>query len=99
MRYYPTTDLNIRGAEINLGQQVAREENDLGTIEAGKLADLAVPHGRRLQRRRRPDDPLGAHRRGLIASPGAGRPHVPRSHGRLDLAARRAAHVPRRRLA
>jgi len=56
--YYATTGLNARGVEINFGQQVTREEilrlytsrngwflreeDDLGSIEAGKLADLVV---------------------------------------------------------
>ena len=56
--YYATTGLNARGVLINDGQQITREEvlrlytadngwflreeNDLGTIELGKLADLVV---------------------------------------------------------
>jgi hypothetical protein len=56
--YYATTGLNARRQLINDGQQITRqqvlslytrdngwfvrEENDLGTIEAGKLADLVV---------------------------------------------------------
>ena len=56
--YYATTGLNARSIEINFGQQVTREEvlrlytasngwflreeDELGTIEPGKLADLVV---------------------------------------------------------
>jgi len=56
--YYATTGLNARQALINGGQQISRhevlklytanngwflrEENQLGTVEPGKLADLAV---------------------------------------------------------
>jgi predicted amidohydrolase YtcJ len=56
--YYATTGLNARGEVINSGQQIKREEvlklytanngwflreeDQLGTIEVGKLADLAV---------------------------------------------------------
>jgi len=56
--YYATTGLNARGVLINGGQQVSRqevlslytrqngwflrEEDELGTIEPGKLADLVV---------------------------------------------------------
>jgi len=56
--YYATTGLNARGVLINGGQQVSRqevlslytrqngwflrEENDLGSIEEGKLGDLVV---------------------------------------------------------
>lgn len=56
--YYATTGLNARGVEINFGQQITREdvlrlytsrngwflreEDDLGSIEEGKLADLVV---------------------------------------------------------
>ena len=56
--YYATTGRNGRGVEINFGQQVTREEilrlytsrngwflreeDDLGSIEEGKLADLVV---------------------------------------------------------
>src|SRR5439155_13239440 len=56
--YYATTGLNARGVLINGGQQVSRqevlslytrengwflrEEDELGTIETGKLADLVV---------------------------------------------------------
>jgi len=56
--YFATTGLNAQGVLINPGQQITRqevlglytrengwflrEENDLGTIEVGKLADLAV---------------------------------------------------------
>jgi predicted amidohydrolase YtcJ len=56
--YYATTGLNARGVQINPGQQVSREEvlslytsrngwflrkeDDLGSLEPGKLADLAV---------------------------------------------------------
>jgi predicted amidohydrolase YtcJ len=56
--YYATTGLNARGVQINPGQQVSRQEilrlytasngwflrkeDKLGTIETGKLADLAV---------------------------------------------------------
>ncbi|HEX6232372.1 MAG TPA: amidohydrolase family protein [Jiangellaceae bacterium] len=56
--YYATTGRNARGVLINDGQQITRtevlrlytadngwflrEEDDLGTIEAGKLADLVV---------------------------------------------------------
>ena len=56
--YYATTGLNARGVLINAGQQITRqevlqlytarngwflrEEDELGSIEVGKLADLAV---------------------------------------------------------
>ncbi len=56
--YYATTGLNARGVQINPGQQVSRQEvlslytsrngwflrkeDDLGSLEPGKLADLAV---------------------------------------------------------
>ena len=56
--YYATTGLNARGVQINPGQQVSRDEvlalytsrngwflrkeDDLGSLETGKLADLAV---------------------------------------------------------
>ena len=56
--YYATTGLNARGELINGGQQITRQEvlsstpaqrlvpgageDQLGTIEVGKLADLAV---------------------------------------------------------
>ena len=56
--YFATTGINARGVTINPGQQITRqevlglytrengwfvrEENDLGTIEVGKLADLVV---------------------------------------------------------
>ena len=56
--YYATTGLNARGVQINPGQQVSREEvlslytsrngwflrkeDDLGSLEPGKLGDLAV---------------------------------------------------------
>jgi len=56
--YYATTGINARGVLINGGQQITRaevlrlytrdngwflrEEDDLGSIEVGKLADLAV---------------------------------------------------------
>jgi predicted amidohydrolase YtcJ len=56
--YFATTGINARGDVINPGQQITRqevlglytrengwflrEENDLGTIEVGKLADLVV---------------------------------------------------------
>ena len=56
--YYATTGFNARGEQINPGQQITRqevlalytrqngwflrEEDDLGTIEPGKLADLVV---------------------------------------------------------
>ena len=56
--YYATTGLNARGVLINGGQQISRqevlslytrqngwflrEEDDLGSIEEGKLADLVV---------------------------------------------------------
>jgi predicted amidohydrolase YtcJ len=56
--YFATTGINARGVLINAGQQITRqqvlalytrdngwflrEENDLGTIEVGKLADLVV---------------------------------------------------------
>jgi predicted amidohydrolase YtcJ len=56
--YFATTGINARGVLINPGQQITRqealalytrengwflrEENDLGTIEVGKLADLVV---------------------------------------------------------
>jgi predicted amidohydrolase YtcJ len=56
--YFATTGINARGVAINPGQQITRqevlalytsangwflrEENDLGSIEVGKLADLVV---------------------------------------------------------
>jgi predicted amidohydrolase YtcJ len=56
--YYATTGLNARGLQINPGQQISREEvlrlytsrngwflrkeDELGSLEPGKLADLAV---------------------------------------------------------
>ena len=56
--HYATTGLNVFGEQINPGQQISRQqalhaytrenawylnrENDLGSIEEGKLADLAV---------------------------------------------------------
>ena len=56
--HYATTGLNVLGQQINPGQQITRQqalhaytrgaawylnrENDLGSIEAGKLADLVV---------------------------------------------------------
>jgi predicted amidohydrolase YtcJ len=56
--HYATTGLNVLGQQINTGQQITRQqalhaytrgaawylnrENDLGSIEAGKLADLVV---------------------------------------------------------
>jgi predicted amidohydrolase YtcJ len=56
--HYATTGLNVLGQQINPGQQISREqalyaytrgnawylnrENDLGSIEPGKLADLVV---------------------------------------------------------
>jgi predicted amidohydrolase YtcJ len=56
--HYATTGLNVLGQQINLGQQITRQqalyaytrgnawylnrENDLGSIEVGKLADLVV---------------------------------------------------------
>ena len=56
--HYATTGLNLAGQQINPGQQITRtqalkaytrenawylnRENDLGSIEVGKLADLAV---------------------------------------------------------
>ena len=56
--YYAVTGLNARGVLINAGQQITRqevlklytadngwflrEEDQLGTIEVGKLGDLAV---------------------------------------------------------
>jgi predicted amidohydrolase YtcJ len=56
--YYATTGLNTLGAQINKGQQITRqevlelytckngwflrEEDQLGSIEEGKLADLVV---------------------------------------------------------
>jgi hypothetical protein len=56
--YFATTGINARGAMINPGQTISRqevlslytsangwflrEENDLGSIEVGKLADLVV---------------------------------------------------------
>ena len=56
--YYATTGLNARGVQINPGQQISRQEvlalytsrngwflrkeDDLGSLEPGKLADLAV---------------------------------------------------------
>lgn len=56
--HYATTGLNLQGQQINPGQQITRmqalraytrenawylnRENDLGSIEAGKLADLVV---------------------------------------------------------
>jgi predicted amidohydrolase YtcJ len=56
--YYATTGLNVLGEQINPGQQISRlealraytrgnawylnRENDLGSIEPGKLADLVV---------------------------------------------------------
>jgi len=56
--YYATTGFNARGEQINPGQQITRqevlalytrengwflrEEDELGTIEPGKLADLVV---------------------------------------------------------
>lgn len=56
--YYATTGLNLNGVQINPGQQITRRqalrmytrgnawylnrENDLGSIEAGKLGDLVV---------------------------------------------------------
>ncbi len=56
--HYATTGLNVLGEQINPGQQISREqalyaytrgnawylnrENDLGSIEPGKLADLVV---------------------------------------------------------
>jgi predicted amidohydrolase YtcJ len=56
--HYATTGLNVLGQQINPGQQITRDqalraytrenawflnrENDLGSIEAGKLADLVV---------------------------------------------------------
>jgi predicted amidohydrolase YtcJ len=56
--YYATTGINARGVLINGGQQITRaevlrlytrdngwflrEEDDLGSIEVGKLADLVV---------------------------------------------------------
>jgi predicted amidohydrolase YtcJ len=56
--HYATTGLNVLGQQINPGQQITRQqalyaytrgnawylnrENDLGSIEEGKLADLVV---------------------------------------------------------
>ena len=56
--HYATTGLNVLGQQINPGQQISRQqalyaytranawylnrENDLGSIEVGKLADLVV---------------------------------------------------------
>ena len=56
--HYATTGLNVLGQQINPGQQISRQqalhaytrgnawylnrENDLGSIEKGKLADLVV---------------------------------------------------------
>jgi predicted amidohydrolase YtcJ len=56
--HYATTGLNVLGQQINPGQQISRQdalraytrgnawylnrENDLGSIEPGKLADLVV---------------------------------------------------------
>jgi len=56
--HYATTGLNVLGQQINLGQQISREqalrmytrgaawylnrEDDMGSIEVGKFADLVV---------------------------------------------------------
>jgi len=56
--HYATTGLNVSGVQVNPGQQISREqalhmytrgaswylnrENDMGSIEAGKFADLVV---------------------------------------------------------
>jgi predicted amidohydrolase YtcJ len=88
--YYMVTGKNVRGEVINDGQQItrqeavwlytgangwfSREEDTLGTIEAGRLADLVVLNAdvsiprrcptNRLPRPRRADDPRRPHRYG-----------------------------------
>src|SRR5437773_10873950 len=79
--HYATTGLNVLGQQINPGQQISRQqalyaytranawylnrENDLGSIEVGKLADLVVLDRDYFQceRHRHAPDAARSHRR------------------------------------
>jgi predicted amidohydrolase YtcJ len=72
--YYMVTGKNVRGDLINNGQQItrqeavwlytggngwfSREENTLGTIEVGRLADLAVLNADVFDPKAVPDDAI-----------------------------------------